>query len=66
RETLRLRKQSPVADCLAIPPLNDAGNRLDWYSHLAGKVTTWASASNSARSAALNQLLACQSIFAYI
>ncbi|CCP07236.1 Myosin light chain kinase, smooth muscle [Erwinia amylovora MR1] len=66
RETLRLRKQSPIADCLAIPQLNDAGNRLDWYSPLAGKVTTWASASNSARSAALNQLLACQSIFAEI
>ncbi|ADP12599.1 Putative virulence effector protein [Erwinia sp. Ejp617] len=66
RETLRLRKQSQIADCLAIPQPNDAGNRLDWYSPVAGKVTTWASASNSARSAALNQLLVCQSTFAEI
>ncbi|CAO96752.1 SrfA family protein [Erwinia tasmaniensis] len=66
RETLRLRKQSQIADCLAIPQLNDAGDRIDWYSPLAGKVTTWAAASNSARSAALNQLLICQSAFSEI
>ncbi|WP_048697247.1 SrfA family protein [Erwinia piriflorinigrans] len=66
RETLRLRKQSQIADCLAIPQLNEVGDRIDWYSSLAGKVTTWAAASNSARRAALDQLLACQSAFSEI
>lgn len=60
RETLRLRKQPQIADCLAIPQPNDAGDRLDWYSPVAGKVTSWAAASDSARSHALNQLIACQ------
>lgn len=60
RETLRLRKQQPVADCLAIPQPNDAGNRLDWYSPVSGKVTSWAAATDSAREHALNQLVACQ------
>lgn len=60
RETLRLRKQSALADCLAIPQPNDAGDRLDWYSPVSGKVSSWAAASNSARKAALNELLACQ------
>lgn len=66
RETLRLRKQSQIADCLAIPQPNDAGNRLDWYSPVDGKVTSWAAASNSARTTALNQLLACQTAIAEI
>lgn len=60
RETLRLRKQPHIADCLAIPQPNDAGDRLDWYSPVTGKVTSWAAASESARSHALNQLIACQ------
>lgn len=60
RETLRLRKQQQIADCLAIPQPNDAGDRLDWYSPVTGKVTSWAAASDSARSHALNQLIACQ------
>lgn len=60
RETLRLRRQQPVADCLAIPQPNDAGNRLDWYAPVAGKVTSWAAATDSAREQALNQLEACQ------
>ena len=60
RETLRLRKQQQIADCLAIPQPNDAGDRLDWYSPISGKVTSWAAASESARSHALNQLVACQ------
>jgi len=66
RETLRLRKQSALADCLAIPQPNDAGDRLDWYSPVNGKVSSWAAASNSARKAALNDLLACQSTLAEI
>ena len=56
RETLRLRNQAQVADHLAIPQLNQAGNRLDWYSPLAGKVRSWNSASSSVRRAALKQL----------
>lgn len=60
RETLRLRKQPQIADCLAIPQPNDAGDRLDWYSPISGKVTSWAAASESSRSHALNQLIACQ------
>ncbi|WP_342753537.1 SrfA family protein [Pantoea sp. MBD-2R] len=60
RETLRLRKQQQIADCLAIPQPNDAGDRLDWYSPISGKVTSWAAASDSSRSHALNQLVACQ------
>ncbi|WP_312044773.1 SrfA family protein [Erwinia sp.] len=60
RETLRLRKQQQVADCLAIPQPNDAGDRLDWYSPVSGRVTSWAAASDSARAHALNQLVACQ------
>ncbi|MCX8963770.1 virulence effector protein [Erwinia psidii] len=64
RETLRLRKQQQIADCLAIPQPNDAGNRLDWYAPIQGKVTSWAAASDSVRSQALNQLAACQQIVA--
>ena len=60
RETLRLRKQQQIADCLAVPQPNDAGDRLDWYSPVSGKVTSWAAASESARAHALNQLIACQ------
>ncbi|MGE9550182.1 SrfA family protein [Erwinia amylovora] len=66
RETLRLRKQQQIADCLAIPQPNDAGDRLDWYSPLSGKVTSWAAASDSARAHALNQLVACQQAVADI
>jgi hypothetical protein len=32
RETLRLRKQSAVADTLAIPQVNEHGDRIDWYA----------------------------------
>ena len=60
RETLRLRKQQQIADCLAVPQPNDAGDRLDWYSPISGKVTSWAAASDSSRTHALNQLVACQ------
>lgn len=62
RETLRLRQQPQIADCLAIPQPNDAGDRLDWYSPVSGKVTSWAAASNGARAAALTQLRACQQV----
>ncbi|WP_435946157.1 hypothetical protein [Dryocola sp. BD586] len=32
RETLRLRKQSLLADCLAIPQPDDSGDKVDWYA----------------------------------
>ncbi|WP_380178241.1 SrfA family protein [Kalamiella sp. sgz302252] len=66
REALRLRKQQQIADCLAIPQPNDAGDRLDWYSPVSGKVISWAAASDSARAHALNQLVACQQTVAEI
>jgi len=66
RETLRLRKQQQIADCLAIPQPNDAGDRLDWYSPVSGKITSWAAASDSARTHALNHLIACQQTVAEI
>ena len=30
REALRLRKQQALVDCLAIPQVNDEGDRVDW------------------------------------
>ncbi|AEX54673.1 putative virulence factor [Rahnella aquatilis CIP 78.65 = ATCC 33071] len=59
RETLRLRKQPAIADCLAIPQLNEAGDRLDWYSPREGKVVSWAAATDTARASALRQLENC-------
>jgi len=56
RETLRLRKQQTLADILAIPQLNEAGDRIDWYAPIAGKVTSWLSASDSERASAITQL----------
>lgn len=38
RETLRLRKQSAVADTLAIPQVNEYGDRIDWYAPATGDV----------------------------
>jgi len=66
RETLRLRKQPAIADCLAIPQLNEAGDRLDWYSPREGKVVSWAAATDSARASALRQLENCLNVVAQI
>jgi hypothetical protein len=60
RETLRLRRQGALADCLAIPQANDRGDRLDWYSPFNGRVKSWLGASDLERRAALQQLTACQ------
>lgn len=62
RETLRLRKQQSIADVLAIPQPNEAGDRIDWYSPIAGKVTSWLSASDSERASAITQLEQCRSV----
>ena len=60
RETLRLRRQSALADCLAIPQSNDRGDRLDWYAPFSGRVKSWLGASDHERRAALQHLTACQ------
>lgn len=59
REALRLKKQQHIADCLAIPQLNERGDRIDWYAPIEGKVTSWLAASSVERKAAVKQLSAC-------
>ena len=56
RETLRLRKQLALADCLAIPQLNDEGDRVDWYSPVHGEVVSWKAADETLRTRALHYL----------
>ncbi|WP_145491922.1 SrfA family protein [Yersinia rohdei] len=59
REALRLKQQQQIADCLAIPQLNEQGDRIDWYAPVEGKVTSWLAASTTERLAAIKQLSAC-------
>ncbi|QTF08391.1 hypothetical protein HC231_11080 [Brenneria izadpanahii] len=66
RETLRLRKQQRIAECLAIPQPNENGDRIDWYSPIAGKITSWIAASEDERAAALKLLETYQSAVAEI
>ncbi|MGX5026597.1 SrfA family protein [Enterobacter asburiae] len=56
REALRLRKQQAIVDCLAIPQVNDSGDRVDWYSPVEGSVTSWKAASEDDRYRALRYL----------
>ena len=56
RETLRLRKQQAMVDCLAIPQINDNGDRVDWYSPIEGKAVAWKAAAEEARFRALRYL----------
>ena len=56
RETLRLRKQYALVDCLAVPQLNDEGDRVDWYSPIAGEVVGWKAANETLRTRALHYL----------
>lgn len=56
RETLRLRKQQALVECLAIPQVNDDGERVDWYSPLEGDVISWKAADDEQRYHALHQL----------
>lgn len=56
RETLRLRKQQAMVDCLAIPQINDNGDRVDWYSPVEGKAVAWKAADEEARFRALRYL----------
>ncbi|WP_431222441.1 SrfA family protein [Serratia sp. L9] len=56
REALHLQQQQAAADCLAIPVPNEQGDRIDWYAPVAGQVTSWHAADETARTAALHQL----------
>ncbi|MDI9221915.1 SrfA family protein [Pantoea sp. EA-12] len=56
RETLRLRRQTTLANCLAIPQANERGDRLDWYAPFNGKVKSWLAASDHERQKALELL----------
>ncbi|WP_371975196.1 SrfA family protein [Lelliottia nimipressuralis] len=56
REALRLRKQQTIVDCLAIPQINDGGDRVDWYSPVDGDVLGWNAADEDARFRALRYL----------
>ncbi|KOC89294.1 SrfA family protein [Winslowiella iniecta] len=61
RETLRLRNQAKIADCLAIPQPDERGERIDWYAPFSGKVKSWIAASDSERTAAIHLLASYQS-----
>ncbi|MDF7760560.1 SrfA family protein [Kosakonia cowanii] len=56
REALRLRKQQALVDCLAIPQVNDEGDRVDWYSPVDGQSRSWKAAEPEARARALRYL----------
>ena len=56
REALRLRKQQAIVDCLAIPQVNDGGDRVDWYSPVEGTVSSWRAADEDDRYRALRYL----------
>lgn len=56
REALRLRKQQSIVDSLAIPQVNDEGDRVDWYAPTEGNVISWNAADEDARFRALRLL----------
>ena len=56
REALRLRKQQAIVDCLAIPQVNDEGDRVDWYAPIPGEVISWKAADEETRFRALRYL----------
>lgn len=56
REALRLRKQQAIVDCLAIPQVNDEGDRVNWYAPIPGEVTSWKAADKETRYRALRYL----------
>ncbi|CNK71629.1 putative virulence factor [Yersinia frederiksenii] len=59
RETLRLRNQHMLLDCLAIPQSNDAEDKVDWYTPREGTITPWACASEQQCEDALVYLENC-------
>lgn len=56
RETLRLQKHDALVACLAVPQVNDDGDRVDWYAPRAGKVVAWKAADEAVQARALAQL----------
>lgn len=62
RETLRLRNQHAIANVLAIPQPNEAGDRIDWYAPVTGKVTSWLAATDKERTSAVTQLEQCRGV----
>jgi hypothetical protein len=56
RETLRLRKQQALVDCLAIPQVNDEGDRVAWYSPVEGSASSWKAADEAVRERARRYL----------
>lgn len=58
RETLRLQKRDALVACLAVPQVNDDGDRVDWYAPQAGKVVAWKSADSDMQQRALAELTA--------
>lgn len=57
REALRLRQLPALTDCLAIPQINDAGDRVDWYAPFSGRVCGWLTADDAAQRAVLSDFL---------
>lgn len=55
REALRLRKQQAIVDCWP-SPVNDGGDRVDWYSPVEGTVSSWKAADEDDRYRALRYL----------
>lgn len=55
-KTLRLRKFGDVADAMAIPQVNEHGDKIDWYSAITGDVIPWSAANEHERHQALSLL----------
>jgi hypothetical protein len=45
-----------MVDCLAIPQINDDGDRVDWYSPIEGRAVSWKAADDESRFRALRFL----------
>ena len=56
RETLRLQKRDALVASLAVPQVNEEGDRVDWYAPQAGKVVAWKSADSDVQQRALAAL----------
>lgn len=59
REALRLRGLEQAASILAIPQVDDAGQRVDWYAPTGNRVVSWIGADGETRRKALKQLERC-------
>ncbi len=59
REALRLRGLEQAASILAIPQVDDAGQRVDWYAPAGKRVVSWIGADGETRRKALKQLERC-------